>query len=184
MVLRFGAGAYSDVRSLKAVETFRDRFDYLYRIYFEGDRYTVVIHRPNGDAFRIERRRWKTLWGARRWVGRNMDAYADLRRRITSGVTRLEPEVWTRMSSLGLEFMGPQYPNGRQADPVPEFMPSDTGNVITFHRLSRAVEGADQQFDHVFASHGFHENVTTRALNSVDKWSSSDHCRIVIDVAG
>ena len=166
------------------VETVSDRFDYLYRIYCEGDRYTVVNHRPNGDAFRIERRRWKTLWGARRWVGRNMDAYADLRRRITSGETRLEPEVWTRMSSLGLEFMGPQYPNGRQADPVPEFMPSDTGNVVTCHRPGQAVADADQQLDYVFASRGFHESVTTRALNSVDEWGSSDHCRIVIDVAG
>ena len=155
----YGAGAYNDVRSMDPVETVSDRFDYLYRTYCEGDRYTVVIHRPNGNAFRIERRRWKTLWGARRWVGRNMDANADLRRRITSGETRLEPEMWTRMRSLGLEFMGPQYPNGRQAD-------------------------ADQQLDYVFASQGFHESVTTRALNSVDEWGSSDHCRILIDVAG
>ena len=180
----YGAGAYSDMRSMDPVETVNDRFDYLYRIHCEGDRYTVVIHRPNGDAFRIERKRWKTLWGARRWVERNMEAFEDLRRRVTSGETRLGPGVWSRMSSLGLEFMGPQYPNGRQACPVPEFMPSDTANVVTFHRPGQAVGDADQQLDYVFAARGFHESVTTRALNSVEEWGSSDHCRLLIEVRG
>ena len=179
-----GEGAFIDMQSLKPVETMTDRFEYLYRIYREGDRFTAVIHRPNGDAFRIQRRRWKTLWGTRRWVRRNMEAGADLRRRVTSGETRLEPGVWSRMSALGLEFMGPQYPNGRQAYPVPEFMPSDTGNVVTFHRPGQAVEDADQQLDYVFALRGFHESVSTRALNSVEQWGSSDHCRILIELAG
>ena len=180
----YGAGAYSDMRSVDPVETVSDRFGYLYRIHSEGDRYTVVIRRPNGDAFRIERKRWKTLWGARRWVERNMEAFEDLRRRVTSGETRLEPGVWSRMNSLGLEFMGPQYPNGRKADPVPEFMPSDTENVVTFHLPGQAAGDADQQLDYVFASRGFHESVTTRALNSVDEWGSSDHCRNLIEVTG
>ena len=46
----YGAGAYSDMRSMDPVETVNDRFDYLYRIHCEGDRYTVVIHRPNGGC--------------------------------------------------------------------------------------------------------------------------------------
>ena len=179
-----GAGAYSDMQSLKPVDTMADPFAYLYRIYREGDRFTAVTHRPNGDAFRIQRRRWKTLWGTRRWIRRDMDASAELRRRVTSGETRVQLGVWSRMRSLGLEFMGPQYPNGRQADPVPEFMPSDTGNVVTFHRPGQAVADADQQLDYVFASRGFHESVTTRALNSVEEWGSSDHCRILIEVTG
>ena len=111
-----------------------------------------------------------------------METNADLRRRVTSGETRLEPGAWARMSSLGLEFMGPQYPNGRQADPVPDYMPSDTGNVVTFHRPGQAVGDADQQLDYVFASRGFHESVTTRALNSVDDWGASDHCRLLIEI--
>ena len=111
----YGEGAFSDMQSLKPVDTMTDRFEYLYRIYRESDRFTVVIHRPNGDAFSIQRRRWKTLWGTQRWIQRDMEASADLRRRVTSGEIRLEPGVWARMSSLGLEFMGPQYPNGRQA---------------------------------------------------------------------
>ena len=177
-------GAFSDMNSMDPVDAVRDRLDYLYRIYSEGNRYTVVIHRPNGDAFSIRRKRWKTLWGTRRWIRRNMSAFEDLRRRVTSGETTLEPGMWDRMSSFGLEFIGPQYPNGRQAVPVPDFMPSDTRNVVTFQRPGQAVVDADQQLDYVFASRGFHESVTTRALNSVDEWGSSDHCRLLIEVSG
>ena len=180
-----GAGAYSDMRSVDPVETVSDRFGYLYRIHSEGDRYTVVIRRPNGDAFRIERKRWKTLWGARRWVERNMEAFEDLRRRVTSGETRLEPGVWSRMNSLGLEFMGPQYPNGRTGKiPYPSSCHRIPQNVVTFHLPGQAAGDADQQLDYVFASRGFHESVTTRALNSVDEWGSSDHCRNLIEVTG
>ena len=180
----YGEGAFSDMRSREPVDTVTDRFEYLYRIYRESDLYTVVIHRPNGAPFSIQRKRWKTLWGTRRWVQSNMEASADLRRRVTSAEARLEPKIWERMSSLGLEFVGPQFPNGRQADPVPEFMPSDTGNVVTFQRPGQAVADADQQLDYAFASRGFHESVTTRALNSVEDWGGSDHCRLVIDIAG
>ena len=179
----YGEGAFRDMQTREPVDTMTDRFEYRYRIYRESDRFTVVIHRPNGDAFNISRKRWKTLWGTRRWIQRNMEASADLRRRVTSGETGLEPGVWTRMSSLGLEFMGPQYPNGRQADPVPDYMPSDTGNVVTFHRPGEAVADADQQLDYVFASRGLHESVTTRALNSIEEWGSSDHCRLLIEIA-
>ena len=180
----YGAGAFSDMLSMEPVDTMTDGFEYLYHIYREGDRFTAVTHRPNGDAFRIQRRRWKTLWGTRRWILRDMEAAAELRRRVTSGETSPEPGVWKRMSSLGLEFIGPQHPNGRQAHPVPEFLPSDTGNVVTFHRPGQAVADADQQLDYVFASRGFHKSVTTRALNSVDEWGSSDHCRLLINVQG
>ena len=113
----------------------------------------------------------------------NMEANAGLRRRIVTGETEVEPGVWNRMKAIGLEFMGPQYPNGRQAMPVPDYLPSDTANVVTFHRPGQSVENADQQLDYVFASRGFHERVTTCALNSIDEWGASDHCRLLIEVA-
>ena len=47
----------------------------------------------------------------------------------------------------------------------------------------RGVEDADQQLDYVFASRGFHKSIKTHALNSVEEWGSSDHCRILIDVS-
>ena len=159
-----------------------DRFGYYYHIYEDDDRYTVVLHRPNGDAFSIWRQGWKTLWGTRRRIERSIAASADLRSRITSGKAEPEPGIWKRVEALGLEFMGPQYPNGRQAAPVPSFMPSDTGNVVTFRRPGQAVADADQQLDYVFASRGFHEDVTTRALNAVDEWGASNHCRLLIEV--
>ena len=87
------------------------------------------------------------------------------------------------MSEIGLEFMGPQYPNGRQALPAPDWLPSDTKNVVTFHRMNGNPKDAKDQIDYVFASRGFHERVETRALNGVEEWGASDHCRIMIDVA-
>ena len=92
--------------------------------------------------------------------------------------------VCDRMSALGLEYMGPQYPNGRRADPVPEHLPEDTGNVVTYHSVRSSPATARLQLDHVFASRGFHESVRARALNGVDEWGSSDHCRIVIEIEG
>ena len=43
---------------------------------------------------------------------------------------------------------------------------------------------SNNQLDHVFASRGFHESVNVRAMNGVDEWGASDHCRLLIEVAG
>ena len=91
--------------------------------------------------------------------------------------------VFERMSALGLEFMGPQYPNGRRAVPTPPGLPPDTGNVPTFHASRQSPADARNQLDYAFASKGFHESVTVRALNGIEEWGSSDHCRLLIDVA-
>ncbi|MCY3786999.1 MAG: hypothetical protein OXG47_09795 [bacterium] len=52
--------------------------------------------------------------------------------------------------------------------------------------LQEAGKPADalSQFDYVFASRGFHNEVTARALNTVEEWGPSDHCRLLIEVAG
>ena len=181
--VHYRPGAYRDLEIMTPVDAEADQFGYSYRIYEEEDWFTVVLRRPNGEALAIRRKGWKTLWGARRWIDRNMKTYADLRRRVVSGETEVEPGVWKRMEGLGLEFMGPQSPHGRQAVPIPGYLPSDTGNVVTFHRPGQTIEDADQQLDYVFASRGFHESVTTRALNSIEEWGSSDHCRVLIEVA-
>ena len=88
--------------------------------------------------------------------------------------------VFDRMNALGLEYIGPQHPNGRRADPTPEHLPEDTRNVVTYYP-GNSPETARLQLDHVFASRGFHHGVRTRALNGVDEWGSSDHCRILIE---
>ncbi|WP_419909403.1 hypothetical protein [Candidatus Poriferisodalis sp.] len=91
--------------------------------------------------------------------------------------------VFDRMEALGLEFLGPQAPEGgRRADPTPQGLPADTQNVPTFCVAGRKPEDAANQLDYVFASRGFHEQVKVRALNSPEEWGPSDHCRILIEV--
>ena len=90
--------------------------------------------------------------------------------------------VFDRMVALGLEFVGPQSPDGRQAQPTPQGLPEPTGNVATFYTSGNSPATAENQLDYVFASRGFHNSVRTRAVNGVDEWGSSDHCRILIEV--
>lgn len=42
---------------------------------------------------------------------------------------------------------------------------------------------SNNQLDYVFASRGFHEGITVRAMNSVEEWGTSDHCRLLIKIA-
>ena len=95
-----------------------------------------------------------------------------------------ERTVWDRMAAVGLEFIGPQYPNGRKADPTPSYLPPETENVPTFHSLKQSPETAENQLDYTFASRGFHEGINVRALNDVDCWGPSDHCRLLIEIDG
>ena len=92
--------------------------------------------------------------------------------------------VTDRMEALGLEFMGPQFPAGRQADPTPPGLPSDTLNVPTFHAPAQSPATAATQLDYAFALRRFHVSVTVRAMNSVEEWGPSDHCRPLIEVSG
>ncbi len=95
-----------------------------------------------------------------------------------------ERTVFDRMAVLGLEFLGPEYPNGRQAEPTPEWLPADTRTVPTYHTVQSSPADTALQLDYVFASRGFHNEVTARALNTVEEWGASDHCRLLIEVAG
>lgn len=90
--------------------------------------------------------------------------------------------IWDRMEALGLEFIGPQYPAGRRAEPAAQGLPPDTGNVPTYHTTRQSPATAQNQLDYAFASRGFHERTKVHALNSIDDWGPSDHCRLVIDV--
>ena len=87
------------------------------------------------------------------------------------------------MAALGLEFLGPQAPDGWQpSGPQPD-VPLDSKNVPTWVRNGHPPEEANRQFDYAIASRGFHERVTVRALNRADEWGPSDHCRLLIEVA-
>ena len=90
--------------------------------------------------------------------------------------------IFDRMDALGLQFLGPQHPNGRQALPPPHGLPADTQNVPTYHSTRQSPGTAANQLDYVFASLGFDDEIQVRALNEMDEWGPSDHCRILIEV--
>ncbi len=90
--------------------------------------------------------------------------------------------IFDRMIALGLEFMGPEYPNGRQAETPIMGQPKDSKSVPTYRKVGESLNTANTQLDYVFASRGFHKTIRTRALNGVDEWGPSDHCRLLIDI--
>ena len=100
----------------------------------------------------------------------------------TLALPEREKAAWDRMAALGLEFLGPQAPDGWQpSGPQPD-VPLDSKNVPTWVRNGRPPEEANRQFDYAIASRGFHERVKVRALNRADEWGPSDHCRLLIEV--
>lgn len=86
--------------------------------------------------------------------------------------------VFDRMVAIGMPLVGPQYPNGRQTDPWPEWLPQDSLNVPTYRHSS----GMEHQLDFVFASESMMDSVHVAALNDLSDWGPSDHCRIEIVV--
>lgn len=91
--------------------------------------------------------------------------------------------VFDRMEIMGLPCVGPEYPNGRQADPWPDELPPGSRNVPTFHHGRQSPETATRQLDYVFASTKLVDSLTVRAPNVPEEWGPSDHCRIEIELA-
>ena len=95
-----------------------------------------------------------------------------------------ERMVWDRFNALGLEFLGPQLPHGRAAASTPPASPENTRDVPTYHTNRQTPAEANRQLDYALASRGLHEDVTVRALNGVEEWGPSDHCRLLIEIGG
>ena len=91
--------------------------------------------------------------------------------------------VFDRLEALGLTFVGPQAPRGRQAEPWPDELPPESKNVPTFHHSGQTPATATRQLDFVFASQGMTDSVAVRALNEPEEWGPSDHCRVEIEVS-
>jgi len=89
--------------------------------------------------------------------------------------------VFERAEALGLRFVGPQFPNGRQADPWPDELPRDSLCVPTFHHSRQNPASATRQLDFVFASTSIADRIKVRALNTPEAWGPGDHCQVVID---
>ena len=90
--------------------------------------------------------------------------------------------IFDRFAAIGLVFVGPQSPNGRQAEPWPSELPTTSRNVPTYYTSHQAPATATRQLDFVFASADLASQVDVRALNTIDGWGSSDHCRLEITV--
>lgn len=110
-------------------------------------------------------------WNLLRGHGENANAYWKAR----------YDTVFQRAESLGMRFIGPEYPNGRQADPWPEELPRDSRCVPTFHHSRQTAVTATRQLDFVFASASIADRIDVRAMNMPEVWGPSDHCRVVID---
>ena len=92
--------------------------------------------------------------------------------------------VFERMDALGVPFVGPRYPHGRQADPWPDELPRESLNVPTYYSAQQgAPAAATRQLDFVFASRALADAVRVRALNEPDEWGPSDHCRLEIELS-
>lgn len=120
-------------------------------------------------------------WDSHAWLA---DAAGDLNVSFRSAdpFDQRAQTVLDRMDALGLEYVGPTYPNGRRASPVPRHLTDTSLDVPTYHTTRGNPATAYVQIDHAFASRGFHDSVRTCALNGVEEWGSSDHCRVLIEV--
>ena len=104
------------------------------------------------------------LGGSRYWAGRHAT-------------------VFDRMEALGLAFVGPQAPDGKQADPWPDDLPAGSGNVPNCYMIGKSPATAAHQLDFVLASRDMADTVRVRALNDPDHWGPSDLCRLLIEVS-
>ena len=84
------------------------------------------------------------------------------------------------MRAIGLDFVGPQHPNGRQANPWPAKLPKDSLNVPTFHSNRQNPGTATRQVDFVFVSSLLKQSARAWAMNSPEQWGPSDHCQVRI----
>ena len=91
--------------------------------------------------------------------------------------------VFTRMTAIGLPFVGPQYPNGEQCTPWPTELPISSKNVPTFRTRKTDPSSATRQLNFVFASRETCCSLRVRACNSPIDWGPSDHCRIEIELS-
>ena len=74
--------------------------------------------------------------------------------------------VFDRLEVMGLPCIGPEDPNGRQAEPWPSELPRDSRDVPTFHTNRRSPKTATRQLDYVFASTELTGLLNVRALNA------------------
>jgi hypothetical protein len=83
---------------------------------------------------------------------------------------------WDCASSVRRRREGGRRIRGRQE------LPRDSLKVPTFYHSRQTPATATRQLDFVFATENIADQVTVRAINAVEEWAPSDHCRIAISV--
>ena len=86
--------------------------------------------------------------------------------------------VFDRFEAIGIPFIGPNHPNGRQAIPWPDELPLESTCVPTFYHSRQTPKTATRQLDFVFASQTL--DIHVEALNQIEEWGVSDHCKLTI----
>ena len=88
--------------------------------------------------------------------------------------------VFDRMEAIGVPFAGPQAPSGRQPTSRDG---RESRDVLTFYTPREGKPNkATQQLDFVFATPNIANRISVRALNEVEEWGPSDHCRILVEL--
>ncbi len=91
--------------------------------------------------------------------------------------------VFDRMEAIGLPCVGPSLPDGGHPPTIrPSELPVDSTTVPTYRTRASDPASATRQLDFVFASRDLFSRVRTRAVNGVDEWGLSDHCKIIIEL--
>ena len=93
---------------------------------------------------------------------------------------RRNATVFERMAAIGLPLVGPQYPDGRQANPWPYGLPRDSLDVPTHYNIGSTPSAASWHLDFAFASESIECSAAERALNYPEEWGPSDHYRLEI----
>ena len=93
-----------------------------------------------------------------------------------------ERSVFDRMEALGLKYSGAAVSGRSESGPNAGTLAGRYLQRTDLFSNRSSPAAAYVQLDHVFASVGFHEHVHVRALNEVDEWGPSDHCRVLIEV--
>lgn len=89
--------------------------------------------------------------------------------------------VFRRMEAIGVPCVGPFAPEGGRAPTEGTWKDRDMPVTYYTPREGKPAN-ATQQLDYVFATENLHSRLHVTALNAVDEWGPSDHCRIQIEV--
>lgn len=89
--------------------------------------------------------------------------------------------IFRRMEAIGVPCVGPFAPEGGRAPTHGTW--KDRNMPVTYYTPREGTPAnATQQLDYVFATENLHGRLHVTALNEIDEWGPSDHCRILIDL--